>query len=83
MGLMGNVGKLAQRARTMARQHPDKVRKVLDQAERQVNRRTGGKHAGQIDAAGNKVADFLAPDSRAPRAADPSDPHRNPGTDRA
>lgn len=83
MGLMGNVGKLARKARDMAGQHPDKVRKALNQAETQLNRRTGGKHAGQIDAAGDKVADFLAPEAGGPRAVDPSDPHRNPGTDRA
>jgi hypothetical protein len=84
MGLLGNVGKLAQRARAMAGQHPDKVRKALDQAENQLNRRTGGKHAGQIDAAGDKVADFLAPEAaNPPHAADVPDAHRNPGTDRA
>jgi hypothetical protein len=84
MGIMGNVGKLAQRARAMAAQHPDKVRTALDQAENQLNRRTGGKHAGQIDAAGDKVADFLAPDTANPApSADVPDAHRTPGTDRA
>jgi hypothetical protein len=73
MGLFDNVGKLARKARDMAGQHPDKVRKALDQAENQVNKRTGGKHAGQIDAAGDKLADLLAPEA--------SDPHRKPGTD--
>jgi len=68
MGLFDNVGKLARKARDMAGQHPDQVRKALDQAEDQVNRRTGGKHASQIDAAGDKVADFIAPEA--------SDPHR-------
>lgn len=74
MGLFDNVGKLARKARDLAGQHPDQVRKALDQAENQVNRRTGGKHAGQIDAAGDKLADFIAPEA--------SDPHRREqGTD--
>lgn len=72
MGLLDNVGKLARKARDMAGQHPDQVRKALDQAEAQIDRRTGGKHAGQIDAAGDKVADFLAPEA--------SEPRRDPGT---
>jgi hypothetical protein len=75
MGLFDNVGKLARKARDMAGQHPDQVRKALDQAENQLDKRTGGKHAGQIDAAGDKLADFLAPE-----ASDPH--HREPGTDR-
>jgi len=84
MGLLGNVGKLARRARDLAGQHPDQVRKALNQAESQLNRRTGGKHAGQIDAAGDKVADFLAPEAAHPKAAGaPEAQHRDPGTDRA
>jgi len=78
MGLFDNVGKLARKARAMAGQHPDQVRKAIDQAEAQIDKRTGGKHAGQIDSAGDKVADFLAPE-----AADRPDPARDPGTDRA
>jgi MT0933-like antitoxin protein len=62
MGMMDDIEKLAQKARDLAEEHPDQVRKVLDQAEDQLDRRTGGKHAGQIDSAGDKIADFLAPD---------------------
>jgi MT0933-like antitoxin protein len=63
MGMMDDIEKLAQKARDLAEDHPDQVRKVLDQAEDQLDKRTGGEHAGQIDAAGDKVADFLAPDA--------------------
>ena len=64
MGMMDDIGKLAQKARDLAEQHPDQVHKVLDQAEDQLDKRTGGKHASQIDSAGDKLADFLAPDHR-------------------
>lgn len=63
MGLMGGIGKLAQRARNLAKQHPDQVRKAVDQAENVLDKRTGNKHSGQIDSVGDKVADFLAPDA--------------------
>jgi len=62
MGMMDDIGKLAQKARDLAEEHPDQVHKVLDQAEDQLDKRTGGKHASQIDSAGDKLADFLAPD---------------------
>jgi hypothetical protein len=64
MGLMDEVGKLAQKAKDAAAEHPDQVRKVIDRAEDQIDKRTGGKHASQIDSAGDKVADFLAPEQR-------------------
>ncbi|HEX8305651.1 MAG TPA: antitoxin [Jatrophihabitans sp.] len=60
---IGGIGKLVQRARGYAQANPDKVRKALDQAGRVVNKRTGGKHGRQIDSAGDKVTDFLAPDA--------------------
>lgn len=62
MGLMDEVTKLAQKAKDAAAEHPDQVRKAIDQAENQIDKRTGGKHASQIDSAGDRVADFLAPD---------------------
>jgi hypothetical protein len=62
MGMMDDIEKLAQKARNLAEEHPDQVHKILDQAEDQLDRRTGGKHHSQIDAAGDKVADLLAPD---------------------
>jgi MT0933-like antitoxin protein len=62
MGMMDDIEKLAQKARDLAEEHPDQVRKVLDQAEHQLDARTGGKHTGQIDSVGDKVADFLTPD---------------------
>lgn len=63
MGLMDDVEKLAQKARDLAEEHPDQVRKALDQAENAIDKQTGGKHADQIDSVGDKVADFLAPDA--------------------
>ena len=57
MGLFDNVGKLARKARDAAGQRPDQVRKALDQAEDQINKRTGGNHSSQVDAATDKVAD--------------------------
>jgi hypothetical protein len=62
MGMMDDIAKLAQKARDLAEEHPDQVRKALDQAEDQLDKRTGGKHASQIDSAGDKLADFLAPE---------------------
>ncbi len=59
---IGGMGKLVQRARGLAQAHPDKLRRALDQAGRLANKRTGGRHGRQIDSAGDKVADFLAPD---------------------
>ncbi|MBV9822850.1 MAG: antitoxin [Actinobacteria bacterium] len=76
MGLMDEVNKLAQKAKDAAAEHPDQVRKAIDQAEDQIDKRTGGKHASQIDSAGDKVADFLAPEADRP-AAPPE-----PGADR-
>lgn len=64
MGGIGGIGKLVQRARGYAQANPDKVRKAIDQASRMANKRTGGKRGRQIDSAGDKVADFLAPDKR-------------------
>jgi antitoxin protein of toxin-antitoxin system len=68
---LGGIGKLAQKARGFAQANPDKVRKALDQAGRLANKRTGGRHGRQIDSAGDKVADFLAPDK-------PKDPPTSP-----
>ena len=56
MGLMDEVNKLAEKAKHAAAEHPDQVRKAIDQAEDQIDRRTGGKHASQLDSAGDKVA---------------------------
>jgi hypothetical protein len=64
MGMMDEIGKLAQKGRDLAEEHPDQVHKVLDQAESQLDKRTGGKHGDQIDSVGDKVADFLAHDER-------------------
>lgn len=82
MGLMDEVNKLAQQAKHAAAEHPDQVRKVIDQAEDQLDKRTGGKHASQIDSAGDKVADFLAPEQRTaaeePAAELPGSPRTDP-----
>ncbi len=68
---IGGIGKLVQRARGYAQANPDKVRKALDQAGRMVNKRTGGRHGRQIDSAGDRAADYLAPNN-------PKDPPVNP-----
>ncbi len=82
MGLMDEVNKLAQKAKDAAAEHPDQVRKVIDQAEDQIDKRTGGKHASQIDSAGEKVADFLTPDQDRPAgqhaAESPDSPRADP-----
>ncbi len=59
---IGGIGKLVQRARGYAQANPDKVRRVIDQAGRVANKRTGGKRSREINSAGDKVADFLTPD---------------------
>jgi hypothetical protein len=59
---MDDIEKLVQKARHLAEEHPDQVRKALDQAEHAIDEQTGGKHTGQIDSVGDKVADFLAPE---------------------
>lgn len=68
---IGGIGKLVQRARGYAQANPDKVRKVIDQAGRVANKRTGGKRGRQIDSAGNNVADFLAPNTPKDPPVDP------------
>jgi len=70
MGLLDDVEKMAQKARDLAEEHPDQVHQGLDQVENAIDKQTGGKHASQIDSAGDKVADFLAPD--APKDASPN-----------
>jgi hypothetical protein len=72
MGMMDDIEKLAQKARDLAEEHPDQVRKALDQAEDQLDKRTGGKHASQIDSAGDKLADFLAPETSKTPPANPA-----------
>jgi len=61
MAMMDDIEKLAQKGRQLAEEHPDQVRKALDEAEGQIDKRTGGTHASQIESVGDKLANFLAP----------------------
>lgn len=74
MAMMDDIERLAHKARQLAAEHPDQVRKALDQAENQIDERTGGKHASQIESAGDKLADFLAPETSQAPKTNPADP---------
>ena len=55
------------KAKDAMNQHPDKVDQALDRAADVADRRTGGKHAEQIDkgtgVAKDKLDDFLRKDN--------------------
>ena len=48
---MGKLGDMANKAKEMAKSHPDQADKGVESAERAVDERTGDKHDAQTDKA--------------------------------
>lgn len=57
LGKLVALAGIAQAACRYAKNNPDKVNKIADQAGRFVNERTKGKYHSQIDGAVRKVQD--------------------------
>ena len=56
---MGFLDKAKAAATKAVDQHGDKIGKAVDKGLREADKRTGGKHADKLDAAGRKVKDGL------------------------
>ncbi|GAA3757454.1 antitoxin [Streptomyces tremellae] len=52
---MGKLGDMANKAKEMARSHPDQADKGVERAERMVDERTGDKYDSQTDKAADAV----------------------------
>ncbi|MEW2258886.1 antitoxin [Streptomyces sp. NPDC047869] len=52
---MGKLGDMANKAKEMAKGHPDQADKGVDSAERLVDERTGDKYDAQTDKAAHAV----------------------------
>ncbi|MFF3637989.1 antitoxin [Streptomyces sp. NPDC002250] len=52
---MGKLGDMADKAKEMAKGHPDQADKGVDSAERLVDERTGDKYDAQTDKAADAV----------------------------
>lgn len=48
---MGKIGDMANKAKKMAKGHPDQADKGVDSAERMIDERTGNKYDAQTDKA--------------------------------
>jgi hypothetical protein len=56
---MPDFGKLINKAKEMAGQHPDQVSKGLEKAEDLVDKKTGGQYHNQVENAGHAAANYL------------------------
>ncbi|WP_333775004.1 antitoxin [Streptomyces sp. IBSBF 3136] len=52
---MGKLGDMANKAKEMAKGHPDQADKGVDSVERMVDERTGDKYDAQTDKAADAV----------------------------
>ncbi|CAL9348825.1 MULTISPECIES: antitoxin [Streptomyces] len=52
---MGKLGDMANKAKKMAKGHPDKADKGVDRAEQTIDERTGDKYDAQTDKAAESV----------------------------
>ncbi|MER7108665.1 antitoxin [Streptomyces sp. NPDC000229] len=52
---MGKLGDMANKAKEMAKSHPDQADKGVERAERAVDERTGDKYDAQTDKATDTV----------------------------
>ncbi|GAA3635882.1 antitoxin [Streptomyces verrucosisporus] len=52
---MGKLGDMANKAKKMAKRHPDQADKGVDRAEQTIDERTGGKYDTQTDKASESV----------------------------
>lgn len=60
---MPDFGKLINKAKQMAGQHPDQVAKGLEKVEDLADQKTGGQYHSQVEGAGHAAANYLgAPD---------------------
>lgn len=59
MARIGRLAGIVGAARTYASKNPDKVNRGLDRVGDQINKRTGGKHAGAISKASNAARKAL------------------------
>jgi glutathionyl-hydroquinone reductase len=56
---MPNFGKLIDKVKELAGQHPDQVNKGVDKAEQAADQKTGGQHSSQIHEAGDRAEGYL------------------------
>ncbi|WP_320781850.1 antitoxin [Streptomyces sp. CRN 30] len=52
---MGKLGDMANKAKEMAKGHPDQADRGVERTERMVDERTGGKYDAQTDKAADAV----------------------------
>ncbi|GEK02189.1 antitoxin [Streptomyces sp. NPDC004009] len=52
---MGKLGDMANKAKEMAKSHPDQADRGVESAERMVDERTGNKYDAQTDKAADAV----------------------------
>ncbi len=57
---MGKLGDMANKAKEMAKAHPDQADKGVDSAERMVDERTGDKYDAQTDKPPTRCAVLMA-----------------------
>ncbi|MFH0245635.1 antitoxin [Streptomyces sp. HK10] len=52
---MGKLGDMANKAKKMAKRHPDQADKGVDRADQTTDERTGGKYDAQTDKSAESV----------------------------
>lgn len=76
---MSMLNKVLSKAQRYAKQHPDKVKKMTNQAARFADQRTKGKYSKQIDGAVRKVDGFTGGEGNDPGHED-GGPRNGPGS---
>ncbi|PRY00964.1 antitoxin [Allonocardiopsis opalescens] len=66
---MGGIGDAMDKAKDMAKQHPDKVSEGTGKAAEFAKKKTGGKHDEQIDAASKQARERMDADRQRPDQA--------------
>lgn len=56
---MPDFGKLVNKAKQMASEHPDQVVKGVEKLEELADKQTGGQYGNQVESAGHMVENFL------------------------
>jgi MT0933-like antitoxin protein len=59
MGLLDTLKGLFGKAQTLAEEHPDQVKSAMTKAEGLIDDKTDHKFSSQIQAGGDKAAEFL------------------------
>ncbi|WP_203568052.1 antitoxin [Aestuariimicrobium ganziense] len=71
----GNAGEYIDKAKDYAQDNPDKTRSVIDKIEDAVDARTGGKHSGMVDKAGDWIEGRLGlPNNADEQPSQPTEP---------